>query len=138
MIKLLKKLNKNKNKNKKVLYNNNNRKSKLNKRKSNNSRKSKQSRKNKQIRKSKKSKMNKSGGALYGFDLNDNIGGLPARVALTNTSDSDCPSSANYDLGFSNYGVAKGGYYKKKDVAMKKKTSRNKLSKCACSGSVKQ
>ena len=109
-----------------------------------------------------KSKFNKTGGAVYGFDLNDNIGGLPARVALTNTNDSDCPSSANYDLGFSNYGIAsaKGGYYNTKGASrtsstsrtrknqksrksrkshntnnkFKSKLSRNKLSGCACDG----
>ena len=58
-------------------------------------------------------KLNKSrkqkGGAIYTFDLNDKIGGLPAYQALNGTKDGDCPATDTKDLGFTNYGMTKGG-----------------------------
>ena len=45
------------------------------------------------------------GGAIYSFDLNDKIGGMPANVALNGTQDGDCPDSNFKDLGFTNYGM---------------------------------
>uniref|UniRef100_A0A6C0HM31 Uncharacterized protein n=1 Tax=viral metagenome TaxID=1070528 RepID=A0A6C0HM31_9ZZZZ len=47
--------------------------------------------------------MFKSGGAIYGFDLADKIGGQAARRSLYKTTDSDCPPGGVNDtsLGFS-------------------------------------
>ena len=42
------------------------------------------------------------GGAIYSFDLNDKIGGLPARIPLNGTRDGDCPATDTLDLGFTN------------------------------------
>jgi hypothetical protein len=71
-----------------------------------------------------------SGGAVYSFDLNDKIGGLPANVSLNGTQDGDCPSTGALDLGFTNYGLTKGGSYKKNKKNHKKnrntKTKKNK------------
>ena len=72
-------------------------------------------------------KQNHKGGAIYSFDLNDKIGGLPANIALNRTQDGDCPNSDNSELGFTNYGMTrmnnvKGGSYKKKHK--KSKTSK--------------
>ena len=63
------------------------------------------------------------GGSVYSFDLNDKIGGMPANVSLNGTMDGDCPSGNTSDIGFSNYGVAKGG---KRN--MSKKHSKSKRS----------
>ncbi len=49
------------------------------------------------------------GGAIYTFDLNDKIGGLPARIPLNGTQDGDCPASPVSELGFTNYGMVRGG-----------------------------
>ena len=49
------------------------------------------------------------GGAVYSFDLNDKMGGMAANVSLNGTLDGDCPSGNTSDIGFSNYGIAKGG-----------------------------
>ena len=61
-----------------------------------------------------KSKTNKNlqqqrqrGGAIYSFDLNDKIGGLPVRVPLNGTADGDCPATDTADLGFVNYGMTR-------------------------------
>ena len=62
----------------------------------------------KTIKRSNKNKLHK-GGAVYSFDLHDKIGGMAANVSLNGTVDGDCPSGNTSDLGFSNYGVAKGG-----------------------------
>lgn len=67
-----------------------------------------------------------SAGAIYSFDLNDKIGGMPANIALNGTQDGDCPSSGALDIGFTNYGLTKGGAYKKK--FKKGKTSRKSKS----------
>ena len=39
------------------------------------------------------------GFAQYTFDLNDNIGGLPARIPLNNTKDGDCQNDSNMYIG---------------------------------------
>jgi len=49
------------------------------------------------------------GGAVYTFDFNEKIGGLPARVPLNGTQDGDCPASPVSELGFTNYGMVRGG-----------------------------
>ena len=53
------------------------------------------------------------GGAIYSFNLNDKIGGLPARIPLNGTADGDCPATDTADLGFVNYGATKGGARRK-------------------------
>jgi len=58
-------------------------------------------------------KPEQKGGAIYTFDLNDKIGGLPAWIPLNGTKDGDCPASDTKDLGFVNYGLAKGGSRKR-------------------------
>lgn len=47
------------------------------------------------------------GGAIYSFNLNDKIGGLPARIPLNGTADGDCPATDTADLGFVNYGMTR-------------------------------
>ena len=47
------------------------------------------------------------GGAIYSFNLNDKIGGLPARIPLNGTADGDCPATDTMDLGFVNYGMTR-------------------------------
>jgi hypothetical protein len=73
-----------------------------------------------------------TGGAIYSFNLDDKIGGLPANVALNGTQDGDCPSTGPFDLGFTNYGLTKGGSYKKNKKNHKKnhknKSKKNKKS----------
>ena len=87
---------------------------------------------NKNKPKSRKQSMHK-GGAIYSFDLNDKIGGLPANVPLNGTQDGDCPSSNFTDLGFTNYGMNRtsggGSCVKKhknnnKNINKHKKTSK--------------
>jgi hypothetical protein len=73
----------------------------------------------KTIKRSNKNKLHK-GGAVFSFDLNDKIGGMPANVSLNGTLDGDCPSGNTSDIGFSNYGVAKGG---KRSISRKLKKS---------------
>jgi len=71
------------------------------------------------------------GGAIYGFDLNDKIGGLAANIPLNGTQDGDCPNSPTGDLGFTNYGMtrnASGGGKKHKNKKNHKK-SQNKSQK---------
>ena len=65
------------------------------------------------------------GGAVYSFDFNDKIGGMPANVSLNGTADGDCPSNVS-DIGFSNYGVAKGGN-RKMNKSRRSKQSRKSL-----------
>ena len=62
----------------------------------------------KTMKRSNKNKLHR-GGAVYSFDFNDKLGGMAANVALNGTIDGDCPSGNTSDLGFSNYGVKKGG-----------------------------
>jgi len=91
-----------------------------------------------QIRKANKgtkkrtNKKHHKGGAVYSFNLNDKIGGLPANIALNGTQDGDCPTSGALDLGFTNYGLTKGGSYKKKhkkSLSKSKKSRKSKKSK---------
>ena len=42
--------------------------------------------------------MQNGGFAQYSFDLNDNIGGLPARISLNNTKDGDCNNDSNSNM----------------------------------------
>ena len=57
----------------------------------------------------KRTKKHQRGGAIYSFDLNDKIGGLPANIPLNGTSDGDCPGYPTSELGFVNYGLTRGG-----------------------------
>ena len=45
-----------------------------------------------------KKAMQNGGFAQYSFDLNDNIGGLPARISLNNTKDGDCNNDSNSNM----------------------------------------
>jgi hypothetical protein len=77
-------------------------------------------------------KMNKNkqkGGALYSFDLNDKVGGLPARVSLNGTADGDCPSGKITDFGMNNYQIARGGSKSKKSKSKKSKSKKSKSKK---------
>jgi hypothetical protein len=78
----------------------------------------------KTIKRSNKNKLHK-GGAVFSFDLSDKIGGMPANVSLNGTMDGDCPSGNTSDLGFSNYGVAKGGKRNMSKKHRKSHKSRN-------------
>ena len=72
------------------------------------------------------------GGAIYGFDLNDKIGGLAANIPLNGTQDGDCPKSPTADLGFTNYGLTRSGGGKSRKHKSKKhmhKLSKGKKSK---------
>ena len=73
----------------------------------------------KTMKRSNKNKLHR-GGAVFSFDLNEKIGGMAANVALNGTLDGDCPSGNTSDLGFSNYGIAKGG---KRNMSKKSKKS---------------
>ena len=84
----------------------------------------------KQKRLSKKSTHNKNkhrGGAVYSFDFNDKVGGLPARVALNGTTDGDCPSGNLSDLGMTNYngGRREGKSNKKRSAGKRKEGKKN-------------
>jgi len=68
-------------------------------------------------------------GAIYSFDLNDKIGGMPANITLNGTQDGDCPSSGALDLGFTNYGLTKGGGECKKQYKKGKNSRKSKSSK---------
>lgn len=61
---------------------------------------------NKRQSKSKTHKQQR-GGAIYSFNLNDKIGGLPARIPLNGTADGDCPATDTAELGFVNYGMTR-------------------------------
>ena len=81
--------------------------------------------------KSRKQSMYK-GGAIYSFDFNDKIGGLPANIALNGTQDGDCPDSNFSELGFSNYGMKRtsgGGSCVKKNKNKKNKNNNNNIIK---------
>jgi hypothetical protein len=73
------------------------------------------------------------GGAIYSFDLNDKIGGLPNRISLNGTQDGDCPSGNISELGFANYGLTKpmngGKRHNKSKKHRKTKQSKSKKSK---------
>ena len=49
------------------------------------------------------------GGAVYSFDFNDKIGGLPANVSLNGGPDGDCPKGNLAELGMINYETVSGG-----------------------------
>lgn len=82
----------------------------------------------KQNKKTKKSKQQK-GGAIYSFDLNDKIGGLPAWIPLNGTKDGDCPASETKDLGFTNYGMTRGGARSRSRKLSKKSKSQKRGSR---------
>ena len=82
--------------------------------KANKSTKKRTNKKQKQTKSKTNKKSQHKGGAVYTFDLNEKIGGLPARIPLNGTQDGDCPTNGALDLGFTNYGLTKGGSYKKK------------------------
>ena len=79
----------------------------------------------------KRTKKHQRGGAIYSFDLNDKIGGLPANIQLNGTADGDCPGSPTNELGFVNYGLTRGGNRKRKHKKQSKlhrsKSHRSKL-----------
>ena len=77
----------------------------------------------KTMKRTNKNKLHR-GGAVYSFDLADKIGGMPANVSLNGTVDGDCPSGNISDIGFSNYGVAKGGNRKLSKKSMKSRKSK--------------
>ena len=71
------------------------------------------------------------GGAIYSFDLNDKIGGLPARIPLNGTADGDCPATDTTDLGFTNYGMTRssgGGRRNRRSLRSKKSTLKKRKS----------
>ena len=81
---------------------------------------------NKKQNKSHKKSMHR-GGAIYSFDLNDKIGGLPANIPLNGTQDGDCPNSPTSELGFTNYGMTRtGGGCIKKNKNKNKNNNKNK------------
>lgn len=79
-----------------------------------------------------KSKTHKKqrGGAIYSFNLNDKIGGLPARIPLNGTADGDCPATDTADLGFTNYGMTRssGGGRRHRRVGRSRKYTNNRKS----------
>ena len=87
---------------------------------------SKGSKRSKNIKSTKK---HQRGGAIYSFDLNDKIGGLPANIPLNGTADGDCPGSDTKDLGFVNYGLKRGGNrkHKKNNKSYRSKSHHSKL-----------
>ena len=66
------------------------------------------------------------GGAIYSFNLNDKIGGLPARIPLNGTADGDCPATDTSDLGFVNYGMTRssGGGKRNRRVGRSKRSTK--------------
>ena len=85
---------------------------------------SNKSRKSSKTKKIHKSRSHQKGGAIYTFDLNDKIGGLPANISLNGTRDGDCPQNGALDLGFTNYGLTKGGNRNRKHRSHKSKKSK--------------
>lgn len=73
------------------------------------------------------------GGAIYAFNLNDKVGGLPARIPLNGTADGDCPATDTADLGFVNYGMTRptsgGGRRRNSRVKRSKKSVRKSIKK---------
>ena len=68
------------------------------------------------------------GGAIYGFDLNDKIGGQAANITLNGTQDGDCPSTDYGDLGFTNYGLTRGGAKRSRKSKSSKSSKKHKCS----------
>lgn len=69
------------------------------------------------------------GGALYSWDFDDKIGGLPAQRALWKTADSDCPPQGpeSKTFGFDVYGVGvsqAGGSRRRRNNKSKSKKSK--------------
>jgi hypothetical protein len=86
------------------------------------------SKKSKMAKKTKKANNNNKqyrGGAVYGFDLTDKIGGQPANIPLNGTQDGDCPSKGDLDVGFANYGL-KGGKRGKRSRSKSKSKSKSR------------
>ena len=81
-----------------------------------------------QIRKSSKKTRKHKGGALYTFGLSeqDRVGNQASRISLNGTKDGDCPNSLTQDLGFTNYGLTKGG---KRVMKRSKRNNKSKKSK---------
>ena len=88
----------------------------------------KSSKGSKRSKTNKRTKKHQRGGAIYSFDLNDKIGGMPANIALNGSADGDCPSSQTKDLGFVNYGLTQGGNrkHKKHSKSHSRKSHRSK------------
>lgn len=70
-------------------------------------------------------KPNHKGGAVYTFNLEDKIGGLPSRIPLNGTLDGDCPASDVKNLGMVNYGDASGGARKHRRNSRNRNHNRN-------------
>ena len=85
---------------------------------------------NKRQNKSKTHKKQR-GGAIYSFNLNDKIGGLPARIPLNGTADGDCPATDTTDLGFTNYGMTRssGGGKRNRRVSRSRKSTKKTKSR---------
>lgn len=79
----------------------------------------------KRTKKSSISNKKYKGGAIYSFDFNDRIGGLPANISLNGTQDGDCPSTDTKDLGFTNYGLTRGGNRKSHKKSHKKSNKKS-------------
>jgi hypothetical protein len=94
----------------------------------------KSSKGSKRSKTNKRTKKHQRGGAIYSFDLNDKIGGLPANIPLNGTADGDCPGSPTSELGFVNYGLTRGGDRKHKKHS-KSHRSKSHRSKSHCSKS---
>ena len=73
-----------------------------------------------------RTKTNHRGGAIYSFDLTDKIGGQATNIALNGTNDGDCPGSKTADLGFTNYGLTRGGDRKRNKSHKKTKKLHSK------------
>lgn len=89
-----------------------------------------------QIRKSKSNRISKKrtqmqGGAIYSFNLEDKIGGQPARIPLNGTADGDCPATDTKDLGFVNYGLTRGGGSRRRKHSRSNKRSKKTGKKMA-------
>ena len=73
-------------------------------------------------------KPNHKGGAVYTFNLEDKIGGLPSRIPLNGTLDGDCPTSDVKNLGMVNYGDTSGGARKHRRNSRNRNRNRNRNS----------
>lgn len=76
-----------------------------------------------------KTKKQQRGGAVYSFDFNDKVGGMPARVSLNGTVDGDCPKGNVSDLGITNYKVSGGRRKGRKSGKRTNKRNHKKNSK---------
>ena len=81
-------------------------------------------------KRTRKSKSNhQRAGAIYTYDFNDKIGGLAANIPLNGTNDGDCPNTDVSALGFTNYGLTKGGSRKGRKGRKGSKSKSHKKSK---------